>query len=70
VLGDEHPHTVTSINNLAHTPAAPGDVTTAYQLQLELVTVSRRVHGDDDPYTRMAIENLEALRAWLGRAKR
>jgi Flp pilus assembly protein TadD len=46
-LGDEHPDTLTTINNLALTLYAQGDWGTARALFAEVVEARRRLLGDE-----------------------
>jgi tetratricopeptide (TPR) repeat protein len=58
VLGDEHPSTLTSINNLANLYYQQGRYDEALSLYLEDLNASRRVLGDEHPDTLISINNL------------
>ena len=58
VLGAEHPDTLTSINNLANTLFAQGDLAGARKLQEETLTIRRRVLGPEHPHTSVSAWNL------------
>ena len=49
VLGEEHPDTLTSMNNLAETLRAQGDHDGARQLQERVLEVRTRVLGEEHP---------------------
>ena len=64
VLGEEHPATLTSMNNLALTLSAQGDLAGARSLQEQVLAVSRRVLGEEHPDTLGSMNNLaNTLRA-------
>ena len=64
VLGDDHPDTLTSANNLAADLAALGEHEQARALDEDTLTRRRRVLGDDHPDTLTSANNLAAdLRA-------
>jgi hypothetical protein len=75
VLGDEHPNTLTSMNNLAATLGAQGDLDGARGLEEQVLAARRRVLGDQHPDTLTSINNLDTLgssaarrwRAWRRR---
>jgi len=60
VLGDDHPDTPTSVNNLAYAYRAVGDLGRAVPLFEQALADRRRVLGDDHPQTKIARENLAA----------
>jgi hypothetical protein len=63
VLGEDHPDTLTSANNLANVLHTLGDYQQARTLHEDTLTRKRRVLGDDHPHTRQSKQNLaEALR--------
>jgi len=66
VLGDDHPDTLNSMNNLAETRWALGDLDGARQLHEQTLAARRRVLGDDHPNTLQSMRNLTALRRELG----
>ena len=51
VLGAEHPDTLTSMENLAHTLKAQGDRQSACALIDKCASISYRSLGPDHPYT-------------------
>ena len=51
VLGPEHPDTLVSMNNLAATLQAQGDLAGARGLQEQVLDLSRRVLGAEHPDT-------------------
>ena len=57
-LGDEHPDTLNSMNNLAGTLWSLGDFSRARVLQEEVLEIRRRTLGDDDPRTLASMNNL------------
>ena len=69
VLGDEHPDTLSSINNLASTLRALGEAQAARDLHQEALDVSRRVLGDEHPDTLVSINNLASTLRALGEAQ-
>ena len=62
VLGDEHPDTLTSANNLAETRRAQGDHAGARALHEEVYATRRRVLGDEHPDTLTSANNLAETR--------
>ena len=50
VLGAEHPHTLTSMDNLARTWRGTGKKTAAVQMMSDCVQRRRRVLGASHPY--------------------
>jgi hypothetical protein len=67
VLGENHPHTLTSASNLALDLHALGQYEQARQLQQDTLTRRRRVLGDDHPRTLTSARNLAADLRALGR---
>jgi hypothetical protein len=62
-LGDEHPATLTSMNNLAATLWQQGDLPGARLLEEKTLDIRRRVLGEDHPSTLTSMNNLaETLR--------
>src|SRR6266404_388246 len=51
VLGEEHPATLTAMNNLAGTLSAQGDIRGALALHVQALSISRRVFGEEHPDT-------------------
>jgi Tetratricopeptide repeat len=62
VLGDDHPDTLASMNNLAATRHALGDLDGAHQLGEQALAARRRALGDDHPDTLLSMNNLAAVR--------
>ncbi|UEM21100.1 toll/interleukin-1 receptor domain-containing protein [Skermanella mucosa] len=60
LLGDEHPDTLTSMNNLAETLRAQGDHGGAWALEKPVLALRRRVLGDEHPDTLTSMNNLAA----------
>jgi hypothetical protein len=58
ILGDEHPNTLTSMNNLAVTLSDQGDLTGAREKQEEVLEITRRILGDEHPDTLASMNNL------------
>ena len=58
VSGEEHPDTLTSMNNLAVTFHAQGDLRGARALQERVLEARRRVLGEEHPDTLMSMNNL------------
>ena len=65
-LGDEHPETLISINNLGSLREAKGDLAGAEPLYEEGLAASRRTLGDEHPDTLISIHNLGLLRKAKG----
>jgi len=57
-FGEEHPATLTSMNNLAGTLRAQGDLAGARALQEQALAVRRRVLGEEHPDTSVSAWNL------------
>ena len=51
VLGEDHPETLASMNNLSVTRRAQGDLAGARALQERVLGALRRVLGDEHPNT-------------------
>jgi Flp pilus assembly protein TadD len=63
VLGEEHPDTLTSMNNLALTLWYQGDLAGARKIQEQELVICRRVLGEEHPDTLTSMNNLaETLR--------
>ena len=58
MLGEEHPDTLTSMNNLASTLRAQGDYAGARRLQERVLEVRTRVLGEEHPDTLTSMHNL------------
>jgi hypothetical protein len=59
-FGEEHPDTLTSMNNLAGTLRAQGDLAGARALHEQELAVCRRVLGEEHPDTLTSTDNLAA----------
>ena len=57
-LGDEHPDTLSSMNNLAETYRALGRMKEAAALHEKVLEASRRTLGDEHPHTLSSMNNL------------
>jgi hypothetical protein len=68
VLGEDHPLTLTTMNNLATTRRNLGDLDGARQLQEQVLAGRRRVLGDDHPETLTSINKALPLLPWVMRA--
>jgi TIR domain/Tetratricopeptide repeat/NB-ARC domain len=66
VLGDDHPDTLYSMNNLAQTRHALGDLDGARDLHEQTLAARRRVLGDDHPDTQESMKSLDNVRRELG----
>jgi hypothetical protein len=58
VLGNDDPHTITSVNGLALSLQALGQHEQARRLNEDTFTRSRRLHGEDDPVTLAAANSI------------
>ncbi len=67
-LGEEHPDTLMSMNNLAETLRDLGDTSRARELHETALAVRRRVLGEEHPDTLNSMSNLAALLWDLGNA--
>jgi 5,10-methylenetetrahydrofolate reductase len=63
VLGAEHPDTLISMANLAHTLRAQGDNQSAYALMDECASISHRILGPNHPYT---VDRENMAKDWNG----
>jgi tetratricopeptide (TPR) repeat protein len=61
VLGDEHPHTLGSMNNLAALFDSQGKYEAAEPLYVETLRLSKKVLGDEHPDTLTSMNNLALL---------
>jgi hypothetical protein len=57
-LGEEHPYTLSSLNSLANTQMAQGNLAGARVLQEKVLEISRRVLGEEHPDTLASLSNL------------
>ncbi|KAL8855304.1 MAG: hypothetical protein Q9178_008058, partial [Gyalolechia marmorata] len=58
VLGDEHPHTLTSIANLASTYRNQGRLKEAEELEVQVMQTRKRVLGEEHPHTLSSMAHL------------
>ncbi len=58
LLGKEHPNTLTSMNNLAQTLYAQGDLAGARKLQEQVLEARARLLGKEHPNTLTSMNNL------------
>jgi hypothetical protein len=58
LLGEAHPNTLASMNNLAETLFAQGELAGARQLQERALEIQRRVLGEEHPDTTVSAWNL------------
>ncbi|KAL8777872.1 MAG: hypothetical protein Q9194_002319, partial [Teloschistes cf. exilis] len=63
VLGEEHPDTLTNMNNLALTYRNQGRWKEAEELQAQAMDTTKRVLGEEHPHTLTSMNNL-ALIYW------
>jgi hypothetical protein len=68
VLGEDHPGTLTSMNNLANTYWDQGRLKEAEQLGVQVLEARNRVLGKDHPDTLQSVNNLAAYQS-QGRLK-
>jgi hypothetical protein len=66
VLGEEHPDTLTSMNNLAFTLHQAGDLAGAVRLLRKCLAGRRQVLGEDHPDTVATAEFLKRFQAQPG----
>jgi hypothetical protein len=65
-LGEDHPDTLTSMNNLAETRRALGDLDGARQRNQQILAGLHRMLGEDHPYVLASMSNLAATMRDLG----
>ncbi len=63
LLGDDHPDSITSINNLSHLLAELGELEEATRYAREALALSRSVNGEDHVFTLTYLGNLGSLLA-------
>ncbi|MFE4612008.1 tetratricopeptide repeat protein, partial [Streptomyces niveus] len=63
VLGEDHPSTLTSRNNLAYAYESAGDLGRAIPLYEQTLTDSVRLLGEDHPTTHVVRDNLQQARS-------
>ncbi|CAN9082589.1 unnamed protein product [Alternaria alternata] len=69
VLSDEHPHTLTSMNNLAATYRYQGRWQEAEELGVQVMKTRKRVLSDEHPHTLTSMANLASTYRNQGRWK-
>ncbi|KAF8177900.1 hypothetical protein K438DRAFT_1605615 [Mycena galopus ATCC 62051] len=67
ILGDDHPNTLTAMNNLANTYCSLGQFKDAEQMQLVVLEKRRKILSDKHPDTLTAMSNLADIFHSLGR---
>jgi tetratricopeptide (TPR) repeat protein len=67
VLGDEHPHTLTSTANLASTYSAQGRWREAEKLEVQVMKMRKRLLGNEHPDTLTSMNNLASTYRNQGR---
>ncbi|WP_133158959.1 tetratricopeptide repeat protein, partial [Microcystis aeruginosa] len=67
LLGDNHPHVATSLNNLAALYESQGRYTEAEPLYLEALDLKKQLLGDNHPHVATSLNNLAALYESQGR---
>jgi len=66
LMGEDHPQTLASMNNLAETRRALGDLQGARELHQQNLVNLQRVLGEDHPETLASMNNLAEVRRNLG----
>ena len=66
VLGERHPETLATMNNLARTLSADGQLAAARALQEQALTLLREVLGERHPNTLTCMSNLSATLSSMG----
>jgi hypothetical protein len=66
VLGEDHLWTLATMNNVAETRQALGDLRVALELHKQTLAARQRVLGPDHPDTLASTNNLAAVRRELG----
>jgi tetratricopeptide (TPR) repeat protein len=66
VLGEEHPDTLTSMNNLTVNLRGQGDLSGARKIQEQVLDVRRRVLGEEHPDTLVSMSNLATTLSYQG----
>lgn len=66
LLGEEHPDTLTSLNNLAAILLSLGDYAAARAMQETVLATRRRVLGDEHPDTLTSMQDLATILLLLG----
>jgi tetratricopeptide (TPR) repeat protein len=66
ILGDEHPSTISAMNNLANTLGDLGQLDEAAKMMKGVLEKMRRILGDEHPSTISAMNNLASMLGDLG----
>jgi hypothetical protein len=61
ILGEEHPDTISGMNNLANTLGDQGQLDEAAKLMKEVLEKRKRILGEEHPKTKSAKTNLVRL---------
>ena len=69
LLGDNHPHVATSLNNLAGLYDSQGRYTEAEPLYLEAIKIATQVLGKNHPHTQTIMENYKTMLSQLRQAE-
>ena len=69
VLGEEHPHSLTSLDNLVSTYGNQGQWKAAEELQVLVMEKRRRVLGEEHPDSLRSVANLASTYQSQGRWK-
>ena len=69
LLGDNHPHVATSLNNLAHLYYSQDRYTEAEPLYREAIKIATQVLGDNHPHTQTIMENYKTMLSQLRQAE-
>jgi tetratricopeptide (TPR) repeat protein len=69
-FGEEHPSTITTMNNLAIMLRKQGEITEARDLQEKSLALSRQILGNDHPNTRIVMESLAETLKTMGETDR
>ena len=70
VLGEDHPDTLTSLNNMANTYANMGEYDTAFELFKACLEKRQRVLGEDHTDTRKTISDIKKYKLNQGGGRR
>src|SRR2546423_15634517 len=61
ILGEEHPDTISAMNNLANTLGKQDQLDEGVAMLKEVVEKRRRILGEEHPDTKVAVRNLGIL---------